>query len=443
MATYNKVTNQYFPDFCDQVIRGRNEINGAEFEIKTPNIVNNPMKWVDNLTGEVNPSWKDQVRRGVDASTVMSATGSTVNARRCVISVITASVTGHPLNRREFRWDGYPIYAMPVYANPSASVLSNARNQALRKFLQRANAIRTSVEGGQALGEWKETVRAITNPLGALRQFIVRHVLNTKKRLRRINSHGGRSRGARRNYKGPPRSKAMAAALADTYLEFVFGWIPLKKDIQDAIAGLLDRYDQPDRVIIKGKGIVGWNESATDQQLFNTDFIEVLQSRISVNTVDYRFRASIKTGAINGVRSVSSTLGILPERFLPTVWELIPYSFVVDYFLNIGDIIESYAFQRCGIEWGTRTIRTKSAIYYGTPRCVFMQSAPAGYYPSVRRLVQMGATGGAAEVNSHHVDRLPIYLDNLFPDLQFHLPVETNAPWKNIGALLTQKFCSL
>lgn len=442
MSTYSKITHGYFPDFCDQVIRGINTL-GDKFEVLNPNIVNNPIKWSDSLVGEKNPSWRDQVRRGIDATTVMSGTLQGVKAKRCAVSVITADVSGSPLNYREFRWDGYPFLFIPAFTDPSNSVLSEARNQALRKFLSRANAIRTSVEGGQLLGEWKETVRAITNPLGALRQFTLRHVVNAKKRLRRIqNSHGGRTRRRPGSKGREPRSAAFGRAMSDTYLEFVFGWIPLVKDVNAAVVGLLDRYDQPDRVMIKGKGVVGYNESNTELNLFTDNFISAVQNRLTVSSVDYRFRASIKTGAVNGVRSVSRTLGLLPERFLPTVWELIPYTFVIDYFVNIGDIIESYAFQRSGIEWGTRTIRIKTESTYSDVNCRINQNAPPGYYPAVRRLIRMGATGGGATTTNETVSRVPISYDSLMPDLSIHLPF-SRKPWLNLSALLTQKFCSL
>lgn len=438
---YVKTDHGYFLDLCQETQRGVS-IFGQPYSSST-DIVRNFMKWNNSLNGEKNPSWLYNTKHNIDATTFMTAVKGNVDARICSASVITQAITSAPNftgNWAEYRWDGYPNYGSPLSINPpSASVLSSARNLAIRKFLQNVNDIRTSVEGGQLLGEWKETVGAITNPLGALRKFTVRHVLNAKKRIRRIqNSHGGRSRNRRGSKAAQSRNKAVAEALSNTYLEFVFGWIPLVKDVNAAVIGLLDRYDQPDRTIIKGHQRVGYDGTNTEVQLFNNGSATAYQSLLTISEVDYRFRASVKTGAVNGVRSVSRTLGLLPERFLPTVWELIPYSFVVDYFVNIGDIIASYAFQRQNIEWGSRIVRIKTEKTFGD---VQMRLSPS-FNPATTRLLQMGATGGGATVGAYSVDRVPIWVDSLMPDLAIHLPYSQKA-WYNIGAILTQKFCSV
>lgn len=436
---YHKGNHDYFPDFADRTVRGV-DTSGNQFNIVTKNITSKSLKWENYIDGVKNPRWRALVRQDVDASTSMTATYQSVEAHRMAAVVITSDVSGYAGNWKEYRHDGYPSYDFPSFSDPTNAVLSSARNQALRKFIQRVNEARTSLEGGQVIGEWKETIGAITNPLGALRKFALRHVINAKKRLRRIkNSHGGRTKyGGRRQ---GSRSAAFATAMSDTYLEFVFGWVPLAKDITAGVIGLLERYDQADRSIIKAKAVVGYNEASQRFQVFNTDNIECTHNRLTVSSVDYRFRAGIRTGAVNGVRSVPATLGLLPERFIPTVWELIPYSFVVDYFVNIGDIIESYAFRRSSIIWGTRTIRTKAQRFYSVPSFSFLPTPP-NYYPNVRHLIQMGATGGDATLTVGHVDRVPISQDYLMPDLEFHLPISSK-PWVNLGALLTSKFCSL
>lgn len=442
---YVKTVQQYFPDFCDQVTRGYD--TGGAFEIKTPNIISNPIKWVDIINGEKNPRWRDQVRRGVDATTSMTAAKHRVSAKRFALSIIVQHVTSsYPNNWYERRWDGYPSYGLPSLVAVPSDVLSRARNLAIRKFLAHAEAVRTSVEGGQLLGEWKETVQAITNPLGALRRFTINHVLGAKKRLGRykrlrgfLNGDGRRpGSGKRPRHPAGEVPGAAAKALADTYLEFVFGWIPLVKDINAAVVGLLDRYDQPDRVIIKGHQLIQYEYSTTMEHVTTYSNVSVDRTLQTFSEIDYRFRASIKTGAVNGVRSVSNTLGLIPSRFLPTFWELIPYSFVVDYFVNVGDIIASYAFQRSSIEWGARTVRQRSVNKYGDPVCRLEDPYPYALF----RPIRMGATGGGATVENYTVSRVPIYIDNLMPDLDIHLPYSQKA-WYNIGAILTQKFCSL
>jgi hypothetical protein len=149
----------------------------------------------------------------------------------------------------------------------------------------------------------------------------------------------------------------------------------------------------------------------------------------------------VKTGAVNGVRSVARTLGILPERFLPTVWELIPYSFVVDYFVNVGDIVASYAFQRNNIVWGFTGYKVITTRKYSDTLWYF-KPYPDGYYPGVKQLLRADVWGGGAELNVQSYTRDNIHSESFMPDLSIHLPF-SNKAWINLGALLTQKFCSL
>jgi hypothetical protein len=175
---------------------------------------------------------------------------------------------------------------------------------------------------------------------------------------------------------------------------------------------------------------------------FNTDQIQVFQNTVTFSRVDYRITAVVKTGAVNGVKSIPSTFGLLPERFLPTVWELIPYSFVADYFINVGDIISSYAFHRENIAFGWTTYKAVTERSFSDMLWRPIYPLYDAVYPAVRRINYIDAWGGGAKTFSKTVTRDHISNDTLMPDLIIHLPF-SNKPWVNIGALLTQKFCSL
>jgi hypothetical protein len=55
--------------------------------------------------------------------------------------------------------------------------------------------------------------------------------------------------------------------------------------------------------------------------------------------------------------AMSARAGLDPGNWLPTIWELIPYSFVVDYFSNVQEVISSYTFNQQSAMWVNRSIR--------------------------------------------------------------------------------------
>jgi hypothetical protein len=58
--------------------------------------------------------------------------------------------------------------------------------------------------------------------------------------------------------------------------------------------------------------------------------------------------------------------GIRTAEFVPTVWELIPYSFVADYFSNIGEALAAATFPVSELKWSGMTTKNNvvSKRYY-------------------------------------------------------------------------------
>jgi hypothetical protein len=121
--------------------------------------------------------------------------------------------------------------------------------------------------------------------------------------------------------------------MGDVWLEVHFGWAPLASDIYNGCNIL----QQPIRPKSVTAGASASSFSRTGSQPNITSFI---QTKVAV-----RYRADVK--AENENLNMLSRLGVINPVAL--VWEIIPFSFVVDWFVNVGAFINSYS-DLAGIE---------------------------------------------------------------------------------------------
>jgi hypothetical protein len=78
-------------------------------------------------------------------------------------------------------------------------------------------------------------------------------------------------------------------------------------------------------------------------------------------------RVSYKVGVSAAMTAPAGTTdrlielcGFSMQNFIPTVWELLPWSFLVDYFGNINSVLEAYTTDIAGVKWASKTVYTGS-----------------------------------------------------------------------------------
>jgi len=438
VAVYSKSTRDRFPDFCDQRIHGVSAANGLPFEVFTSNIVNNDMTWANTLNGFTKAEWRRLIREGKSATTNMDGNEYSVSASKCFLDVGTTQTNGAPGNFSCTEWKGYPLYAFPNLDVPTEAVLSDVRSIALAKFLANAKKARNNANYGETLGEWRETVRAIRRPLSALRDFIIRWRKRSKKRLRVFTRNGRRTARRDPNFRdGNRRRQAEAKALAQTYLEFVFGWIPLVKSTNEAVERMLDRWGRPETASVSGKASRDYNGTSAESLLFTKDYLRVTQGVKTYSHMEHKYRACLLTGAVNGEVGILQTLGLLPSDWVPTLYELFPWSFVLDYFLQVGELVNAMSFRKSWIKWGTSTLHNWTQREYSVP-IVRVNPATRPSFPNYRTYRE-DAWGGNAVLKRKTVARSDILDANLLPEIYWHMPWNRKA-WVNMAAIFTSNF---
>jgi len=153
---------------------------------------------------------------------------------------------------------------------------------------------------------------------------------------------------------------------ADLWLEYSFGWAPLVSDIHSAV-GAYDRLRKQDTA---GKVVeASWTKNLNaGNQVFAGDGFSVLGGKWLTYKTDVQVTRCHIIGMVKPVYSGFATpemrlFGWSLDRFVPTVWELIPYSWLADYFFNINNILEAVCFLEANLRWTSMTTVNERTWY--------------------------------------------------------------------------------
>lgn len=250
---------------------------------------------------------------------------------RPCIGIYSAFKLGRFNYVRESRWIPRPWDAnnMPAALMvPSDTDLSKARNKAYAKFVSKVHdeaAAMVAVD----LGESLKSLNMIASRAKQLRDAFKALKQGNFVRLRRtlmippemVSVKGLVMNKKRLMYN---KRKTFKKSLADQWLEYHFGWQPLVEDIFNATKALtvpLDNYRS-----VLGSGKVDYHEPF--------GMAPVVQYAGSVRI---GYRANVR---VTNPRLVdASRLGLLNPASI--AWELLPFSFVADWAVNIGQMIDS------------------------------------------------------------------------------------------------------
>lgn len=389
------------------------------------------------IVGGYLPDWKHRLRHFQNATTDLDVSG-----RRCAhefgrgqVDFVTlwspSNFSGkavdfgyHDVYGNAWFWAGEPPW--PVF-----NIVGNtARDIALRKFIRHAKEVKTQFQSGIFTGELKETIGMLTRPGRALRQGLQSYVSLVDKRGVRIK----RSRvGSLRE-----RLRDTNRMVADTWLEAQFGLLPFVSDIEAAAAALTStQWHRP--VPVRGRGE---DANAVVHPSYSAQWpgcnIFYLVHSVTENRRTVKFYGAVKAGPMGDIAkppNLTEKWGLGVQDFAPTIWELLPGSFLADYFSNIGDIIEAYSFCQGSMAWMAESrYDTSTRKWSGTNdelRCRQSLTTPHSD-PTYRG---SSVTLGPAFATTTVIQRRPT-LALPMPEFHFEIPGLGSKKWLNIGALL-------
>jgi hypothetical protein len=307
--------------------------------------------------------------------------------------------------------------------------MTKACELAIKVLNRKITSRRRQFMGGVFLGELGKAVMMVVKPAKSLRKRVETYTRRLQLMKRRIRMAGGYS------------FTRDAKAFADTWLETQFGWKPLLSDVKDgalAVARMAQKdalnreqfraYAKDEVPVLTTVGSVGPVGFDAGSGVLYT--VNRLVTNTSECILYGRFSTKIQNPTNVGryADRLAQLSGFNWEDVIPQAWELAPWSFLVDYFTNVGDVLEGCANLVNGIDWieEVHITETEDLRNYTIDVPVLKANLP-GLYVTHEGLP-------ASTKQSYKSVSRQAYAGPLQPSLSFSLPNELQ--WLNIAALV-------
>lgn len=376
------------------------------YQLVSYTVLDNPQLFsiVRSRSGVSLPDWRDKIRRGENATTPFSGVKRFIAPQNGDVT----SFRPNGANFSQVRSTGPVGLEVPPEYNGSTT---SADNQALRGIYRKIRETRTQFQGGVFLGEMRETIRMLKSPLVALRQGVTNYFSDLNKKVPRT------------------KRKHLREAISGTWLEHSFGWKPFINDISEGLKAVRKLGERNSSLTLRSTGIS--EEFVNDWTSLAYSWAPdqpILADRYTINRVIVRYIVGMRltTQALT-TPEVFEHFGFVKSQLVPTLWELTPWSFLIDYFTNIGDMIDAGATNTSDVRWCCKTlIREKSYVYTSRiNHAKFKQDFPLNSW--------IKGEPGQGSTLTRSVTRSSI-LSLPFPTLSVEVPLRPQQ-WLNMAAL--------
>lgn len=380
-------------------------------------------------------NWKEKIAKGSNAGSAYSTDfhmeGSFTPGTSVLVWRDTSKVP--PVVHTD-TWFGHAFQHSSVGHLPTDAAKLEAK--ALSGIYQRIRASNTQFKGASFLAELKETIHGLRHPASAILEQWNRHYDSLEKR-KRFNAR----------LPTKVRRADWSKAVSGSILELNFGLKPLISDVRElskAIVEMVQPTESPRaRVSYQSK-----QDATTQDVTFPTSGsggipgygvwkqTRVIKTRGSVR---YVVGLDLSVGAaLSAAERLQGNLGLNLQDVAPALWEITSFSWLADYFSNIGEIIEAGTTDTRTVKWIVRTEQTATTRYVWIDQLSSEQYLPGlsnGYFRQVS--FSRGTLGESAIIRRTLARTIPLTLG--IPSVTFTHPGESFSRMLNLLSVVDQR----
>jgi hypothetical protein len=310
-----------------------------------------PSTWNSTITYPENlKSWRELIKTKHNATTVL--TGQKIEVINPGFKHVLR--LGYRLADKQIAqnvWSGYFQSLSPVLAPISPSL----QNAARAKFLSTCKKVQQPFMAKVFFGELHETLYMIRHPFSAL----YKDTLLFSKKVKKLSERKVVFRAVKRNKGKAFKLNDLIEAVSDLYLEFTFGARPLVQDIDDGMKALSRKFlavpTFPVGVSVKDGHLSSQalkNQSnANSGFIFNNTSTQFYSDSVRINGAIKLTPNDVKTACGLNVSDPAFWLD-----FVPSAYELVPWSFILDYVSNVGELLDAATFLKSDLAWACEVI---------------------------------------------------------------------------------------
>lgn len=412
MAQNTRIRDYYDQDSLDQA---GETISESDFD-SAPTITNDLVVRGGSSDGGSNPFWKSEVKQHVNATTTFVASRDVANlgGGSIVVRYVGDPIGGGFNRDTTYTFKG-TLPAGGSFIDSESSAVNAAMLANVAQVYRELSRRQTALQSGVIVAELRETLGMIRSPAKTLLNFI------TRKQFPRFKSSLRKAALKNRRRRGDAKDPGSLLKLAsDHWLETQFGWKPFIMDIKSAMQAyqtVLDKVEyKPLRV--KTHAMEEHNHERVPLGFVGFTYENEVSYRTEVKVLAFGETKNLAGG-------VRPLLGLTWGDFVPTVWEALPFSFLADYFLNIGDILNGAFVDLASVQRISYVRKVEGVCQYTFGNFRAGTGSVSGGH-SVGRLSRKTVTRALD---------YPLSL----PSLQFSFP-KSPIRWGNMGALIASNY---